>query len=214
MNLYSYIVARDYGFAPNPFFGFCTLATCKPQIRKHANVGDWVVGTGSSKYNLGGHLIYAMQVSEILSYDAYWEDPRFLRKRPNVSGSLKLMYGDNIYHRNGETWLQEDSHHSFENGEINKSNLEHDTDTDRVLVATKFVYFGKEAPRIPKPPNSAGRAEKNICHKGRGHLRRDEVVATSFAEWLEKQNKWGYQADPLEFDRHKRQYLDELGAKR
>jgi hypothetical protein len=42
-------VARDYGFAPNPFFGVCTLATCKPKIRKAAAIGDWVVGTGSSR---------------------------------------------------------------------------------------------------------------------------------------------------------------------
>ena len=28
--LYSYIVATDSGFSPNPFHGFCTLACCKP----------------------------------------------------------------------------------------------------------------------------------------------------------------------------------------
>lgn len=28
---YSYVVARDFGFAPNPFNGFLTLATCKPK---------------------------------------------------------------------------------------------------------------------------------------------------------------------------------------
>lgn len=34
MTLYSYVVAHDFGFAPNPFDGLCTLATCKPDIRK------------------------------------------------------------------------------------------------------------------------------------------------------------------------------------
>ena len=47
MRLHSYVVARDYGFAPNPFFGVCTLATCKPKIRSAAKLGDWVMGTGS-----------------------------------------------------------------------------------------------------------------------------------------------------------------------
>ena len=47
MTIYSYVVARDYGFAPNPFYGCCTLATCKPIIRRMAQVGDWVIGTGS-----------------------------------------------------------------------------------------------------------------------------------------------------------------------
>ena len=47
MRLFSYVVARDYGFAPNPFFGVCTLATCKPIVRRVAAIGDWIVGTGS-----------------------------------------------------------------------------------------------------------------------------------------------------------------------
>ena len=36
---------RDYGFAPNPYFGYCTLATCKPVIRRCAGVGDWIAWT-------------------------------------------------------------------------------------------------------------------------------------------------------------------------
>jgi hypothetical protein len=34
----------DTGFAPNPFHDFLTLATCKPDIRKKAQIGDWVLG--------------------------------------------------------------------------------------------------------------------------------------------------------------------------
>ena len=41
---YSYIVARDFGFAPNPFNAVLTLATCKPIVRKGAEVGDFVIG--------------------------------------------------------------------------------------------------------------------------------------------------------------------------
>jgi len=78
MKLYSYIVARDFGFAPNPFYGCCTLATCKPRIRKSASIGDWVVGTGAkTKYNLAEHIIYAMKVDEVMDFDSYWKDPRF-----------------------------------------------------------------------------------------------------------------------------------------
>ena len=36
VRLYSYVFDHDYGFAPNPFHGVCTLATCKPSIREHA----------------------------------------------------------------------------------------------------------------------------------------------------------------------------------
>ena len=120
MKLYSYVVARDFGFAPNPFFGFCTLATCKPRIRSSASVGDWVVGTGAKGgYDYQGRLIYAMQVSETLGFDDYWSDPRFNLKRPNLKGSLKAMYGDNIYRRDGSQWVQADSHHSLPDGRLN-----------------------------------------------------------------------------------------------
>ena len=37
---YSYIITRDYGFAPNPFGGVCTLATCKPKIRKGLDANE------------------------------------------------------------------------------------------------------------------------------------------------------------------------------
>ena len=97
MRLYSYVVARDYGFAPNPFYGTCTLATCKPLIRRMASPGDWVIGTGAAGNLLTGHLVYAMQVTEVLTFDEYFDDVRFQTKKPNLGGSLKQAFGDNIY---------------------------------------------------------------------------------------------------------------------
>lgn len=205
MRLYSYIVARDFGFAPNPFHGYCTLATCKPKIRAGAREGDWVMGTGAkSRYDFSGRLIYAMQVAEVLNFDTYWNDPRFVRKRPNLNGSLKLIYGDNIYRRAGNKWAQADSHHSQENGRPNKANIEWDTSVDRLLVATKFVYWGKEAPSIPKRFRPFHKTGEDICCKARGHRKFDEALATAFVGWLEQQDKWGFQGDPLEFEKHAR----------
>ena len=85
---------------------------------------------------MAGRHIYAMQVGEVLDFDTYWNDPRFLAKRPDLLGSLKVMYGDNIYHLVGRRWVQVDSHHSLENGRPNKANVECDTGVDRLLVAT------------------------------------------------------------------------------
>ena len=56
---YIYVVARDFGFAPNPFHGFLTLATCKPHIRKDAQVDDWVVGMGGSRLKATGHCVFS-----------------------------------------------------------------------------------------------------------------------------------------------------------
>jgi hypothetical protein len=40
--LFSYTIPVDDGAAPNPFRGMCTLAICKPTIRRVAKKGDWV----------------------------------------------------------------------------------------------------------------------------------------------------------------------------
>jgi len=48
-----------------------------PQIRKSANVGDWIVGTGS-KRNVGSEeLIYAMEITEKVPFEKYANDERF-----------------------------------------------------------------------------------------------------------------------------------------
>lgn len=119
---YSYVVVRDYGFAPNPFWGVLTLATCKPIIRKNANVGDFVIGHATAAE--GNKIIYIMKVSKVITFDEYWNDKAFSIKKPIMNGSLTRMYGDNIYHHDeNHEWIQEDSHHSLENGKINKDNL-------------------------------------------------------------------------------------------
>jgi hypothetical protein len=141
--LYIYVVARDYGFAPNPFHGYCTLATCKPRIRKQAKAGDWVIGMGGGRLKAKGRCIFAMQVTEKLTYNEYWADPRFLVKRPVRNGSSKMMVGDNIYYRDSDSapWQQADSHHSHADGSINQLNLARDTQSDKVLISQHFFSF-------------------------------------------------------------------------
>jgi len=203
MKLYSYVIARDYGFAPNPFHGFCTLATCKPVIRRVAARGDWIVGTGAKvRYQLQGHLIYAMKVDEALTFDEYWSDSRFQAKKPDLMGSLKVAYGDNIYHRDDGDWVQLDSHHTLADGSTNVHNVERDTQTDRVLVSKRFVYWGRSAPRIPDRFRSFGPEDVDICSSGRGHLTHDGSLAAAFVAWLEKVDTWGVRDEPLEFERH------------
>lgn len=150
MKLYSYVIPRDYGFAPNPYFNYCTLATCKPVIRRVAHIGDWLAAYGAAASAQHGKLVYIMQISEIMSFDEYWEDVRFKSKHPIYSKGVIHMYGDNIYHHLDGEWIQEYSHHSKEDGSINYINLNRDTKTDRVLIATEFYYFGSNAVDIPE----------------------------------------------------------------
>ena len=149
--LFIYAVTRDLGFAPNPFHGMCTLATCKPAIRSVAEVGDWVIGVaGAAMKREKGKCIYLMKVTEKLSFQDYWEDERFRLKRPVRNGSMVQALGDNIYHFVDEDWVQEDSHHSNPDGSINFANLNRDINrTKNVLVSDFFIYFGKSAVYLP-----------------------------------------------------------------
>src|SRR5687767_10285479 len=96
--VYIYVVARDFGFAPNPFHGYCTLATCKPGIRSKAEVNDWVIGIGGRRLKATGRCIFAMRVSKRITFNEYWSDPTYRDKKPVRNGSCKMMVGDNIYH--------------------------------------------------------------------------------------------------------------------
>ncbi|MBX9403152.1 hypothetical protein K4L06_17725 [Lysobacter sp. BMK333-48F3] len=152
MQVYSYKITRDYGFAPNPFHGACTLATCKPKIRKAAKIGDLVFGCGSKANKRPGELICAMRVSKKITFQEYWDDPSYAVKRPNFHASPAHAYGDNIYHRNArKKWKQERSHHSYADGSVNQANLDRDTTTsEMVLISYEFVYFGRDSIPIPK----------------------------------------------------------------
>lgn len=145
MKAYSYIVSRDYGFAPNPFGKHCTLATCKPVIRKNASVGDFIFGLTSKSQ--GNKLIYALKITEKVSFNEYWNNQIYSYKKPVLNGSLITKFGDNIYYFDdyNKCWNQADSHHSYENGVTNFHNLNRDTKTNAVLISEDFYYFGKSA---------------------------------------------------------------------
>ena len=83
MRIFAYILKVDSGFSPNPFHGWCTLACCKPAIRRKARPGDWIVGITPKK--LDNQLAYAMRVDESLTFTEYWSDRRFRGKRPPVA---------------------------------------------------------------------------------------------------------------------------------
>ena len=196
--LFSYVVARDYGFAPNPFFGICTLATCKPRIRKTASIGDWVVGTGSSRKNRRGYLVYAMCITETLTFNEYWEDERFQKKKPNLRGSMKQAFGDNIYFLDSPgRWRQQDSHHSYPDGKLNPHNVKNDTQTDRVLLSAEYAYWGGSGPEMPQQfRNHNG---LNICAVRNHKCQFPEDLVSDFLVWFRSMDANGYLGAPLDW---------------
>src|SRR5688572_6600385 len=95
--VFSYVVASDGGFAPNPFHDWCTLACCKPKIRKAARPGDLIVGLSPRCERL----VYILRVDEKLRFEQYWSDARFQQKKPVWSRDRVARNGDNIYEPNG-----------------------------------------------------------------------------------------------------------------
>ncbi len=163
MKLFSYIVTHDTGFSPNPFWGVCTLADCKPAIRRTAEVGDWIVGL--SPKARGNRVVFAMEVDEVLDYASYFRDRRFANKIPDYTrGDVVWKAGDNIYKplpKNGE-FRQLRSVHS--NGdEENPETKAHDLGGLNVLTAKNFHYFGASGPELPPHLGElkVGRGHKN-----------------------------------------------------
>ena len=190
MDIYSYVVRYDSGFAPNPYYGYCTLATCKPEIRKAAKINDWVIGVGSAsqKIKQGGRLVYAMKISEVLNFNKYFNDPRFQNKKPIINGSMKQVRGDNIYAKENKHWSQLNSFHSQEDGSPNSDHIKKDTKVDRVLVSEHYRYFGADGPKIPHDLICNGRS---LCHSGIGRSKfsgsnkDDGLIIASFVDWIE-----------------------------
>lgn len=201
-SIHSYVVRYDSGFAPNPFYGFCTLATCKPDIRKAAAIGDWVVGSGSNDQSIrrGGHLVYAMRVSEALPFADYNADTRFARKKPFRRGSRKQSCGDNIYFPqfDGVGWRQRDSFHSLPDGRPHDAHTSIDTGVDRVLISDDFVYFGGAGPLIPTSLVDCD--DRSLIKAGRGRAKfNDSRMLDNFVQWVRGLGGWGYQGAPYEW---------------
>jgi hypothetical protein len=203
--VFIYVVVRDFGFAPNPFHGTCTLATCKPEIRKAAISGDWVIGMGGSRLNATGKCIFMMRVSKKVSFSDYWSAPEFRDKIPVRNGSRRMMVGDNVYNRVGGQWVQADSHHSNADGSPNLDNLKRDTRVDAVLISSCFYYFGRSAPPVP-PQLLKKMGYKNI----RSHrVFPSDSSASNFVQWVESQfanARNRVSADPFDFDRSSARY--------
>jgi hypothetical protein len=198
--LYRYVIDHDMGFSPNPFHGYCTLADCKPIIRRCARVGDFVMGFGPAKSSIRYRLIYWMRVDEIVTFDQYWLDDRFRLKKPVLNGSHLKFHGDNIYHRgpNG-VFIQAPSFHSLPDGNTNYLNLNTDTGTtDRVLISQTFGYYGAKAIAVPDCLHDA-------VATGRGHRTRlSPLVQSKVLEWLLSDLQRGFAGEPSDWQEIKK----------
>lgn len=180
--LYSYCIPVDDGAAPNPYGGICTLNICKPAIRRKADVGDWVVGTGSKNVDgvdYSGKLVYAMKVTKKLSmedYDLFTQSTLPIKIPKWLSRDNTLMVGDSIYdHSSSPPTLRKGVH------------SEHNRETDQsgkfTLLSDHFYYFGDQAVDIPM--HLLGLVKQGQGHKSLSN----KNLAPLFESWIVGQFK-------------------------
>lgn len=133
MTLRSYKMTHDKGFAPNVYGNILSLATCKPQIRRVCEIGEWIAGFTSQEVNgqkvVEKKLIYLAKVSGKITFAEFWHYYEFKR-------AYKDDNGDNIYKPkgNGEYEQMPNAHHGCDC-------KEHDLSVDSVLLCEEFYYF-------------------------------------------------------------------------
>jgi hypothetical protein len=192
LKLFSYKMTHDSGFAPNPFWGELTLATCKPQIRLHKGKGDWIAGFTSGELcgdSVGGEkLVFLMKVEDKLSIVQYFSSPRYKNKIPDPTHALRIRQaGDNIYYQTSNG-----AYEQLENANHDCGNMADDLSGEFVLTATEFVYFGGEAISIPaeiRPSVPTGQSR----HGSQTH---DEERARQFLEYVFTNFRLGVQGPP------------------
>ena len=168
--LRSYKMKHDTGFAPNPYGGVLSLATCKPGIRRCAKLGEWIAGFTSKQLCGDGlnyeKLIYLMLISEKLRFEEYYE--KYPKKRPD-----NCICGDNIYTLRNGVYVQ------IDNDWHDKCDLKKDTSTPFVLLGTEFYYFGIDAVPVPDDcrPNVPG-GQAGYGYKTEGKKAQD------FIDWV------------------------------
>jgi hypothetical protein len=192
MNLFSYIVKSDSGLAPNPFWGCCTLACCKPAIRRVADIGDLVVGLTPKAR--GHKIVYIMRITDKLTFEDYWNHQGFRRKRPHINGKNKVRCGDNFYRPlPGGCFQQLRSQHSNTDGSENKKCKMKDLSGKFVLVSDDFVYFGSDAKSLPRQFQRliVGRGHRRLSSEDYKHL------VQAIEKFFARQRPRGRQGTPL-----------------
>ena len=172
--LYSYCIPGDDGAAPNPFWNICTLNICKPVTRRTAKKGDWVVGTGSKQFGFENTVVYAMEITEIMSMERYQEfcENTLPNKIPNSKSNLyEKKVGDCIYDFRHDPLRVLKSVHTVENRPT-------DLRGKNTLLSDHFYYFGDN----PEPlPNSL----LAIVKQGQGHKSTsNEPYVDLFIDWI------------------------------
>jgi hypothetical protein len=186
--LYTYCIPFDDGAAPNPFWGVCTLVICKPAIRRTAQIGDWVVGTGAKSTVIGrmdgkkhyadmsNRLVYAMKITakmKMRDYDFYTQE-HLREKIPNwISVDERRRLGDSLYDFSQDPPKLRPGVHSG-----TSSSRSTDLGGRYALLSEHFYYFGDQA--VPLPGHLLGMVKQGQGHRSKAN----DPFLDPFEKWL------------------------------
>ena len=174
--LFTYVIPNDGGFAPNPFFGICTLNCCKPVIRRTAQKGDWVAANTAADFPAGpGLLVYAMRVTDKMTMGEYeaWTRRELPEKIPSSrSRDYRRRAGDSMYDFSDDPpTRRRDGFHAPEE-------MGHDLSGVYTLLSDHFYYFGAQPVEVP--PHLLP-----VIHLGRGHKSaKNDPYVEDFVAWI------------------------------
>jgi hypothetical protein len=146
--IYIYRVVNDTGYAPNFADDVATLAACKPQIRKTAAIGDWIVGLASKNLYKDGTthknlprntIVWCMQVTDKLTfadYDALCTST-LINKIPRRENGFR-----------GDCQIKADG--TFREGEHSSALVAHDLTGKFVLLGEKYYYSANNFEILPE----------------------------------------------------------------
>lgn len=172
MRVFTYVIVNDDGSAPNYDPPFVTLAVCKPQIRRGAEVGDIVLAFTGKQLGPEPHAVrWAGIVAEKLTFAAYWRDGRFQPKKPRQSSTP-----DNIYKpsRGGLVQAPNSTHDA--------DNVQRDVSGEYVLVFDPAWFFGDAISFLP-----ANLGIRMDSRRGHRIFELAPPRTTQLIQWLERE---------------------------
>lgn len=193
--IYSYVLRIDDGAAPNPFWELCTLTICKPAIRRNAQIGDWIIGTGSKNtkiqagktYDFSDSIVYAMKVTDkktLKEYNDFCKNDLTNKIPKWKTKDWRFRVGDCIYD------YSTSNEPTIRKGVHNEGNRQRDLGGQNAILSDHFYYFGVEARPLPTKL-------KELIKRNQGHKKIEiDSLIQEFEKWIKQFEKNKLYADP------------------